>query len=151
MDARGVEYQSRGVSAPIPITDLPGKISPAVFPLQCIGSAVNKVSDPSVRGSALRSWGAIAYSAQDKGFGYSEGWSDLENAKKTAMENCEKHSAKCKLWLWYDHECGAIAADGNTVAWGTATAKSNAERRALMECKKAGGKKCVISVSQCSW
>ena len=103
-----------------------------------------------VQCSNLKSWGAIAYSAKDKGFGFSTGWNDLEKAKKVAMENCSKHGAECKLWAWYDHSCGAIAQDGKVVTWGTAPLRANAEQRALEECKKAGGKQCAIEVSQCS-
>jgi uncharacterized protein DUF4189 len=100
--------------------------------------------------SGMKSWGAIAYSAKDKGFGFSDGWNDLERAKKVAMDNCRKHGAECKLWAWFDHSCGAIAADGATVTWGTAAAKVVAEQRAMLECKKAGAKKCAVEVSVCS-
>jgi hypothetical protein len=31
------------------------------------------------------SWGAIAYSVKDKGFGYSDGWPDLTRAKNTGV------------------------------------------------------------------
>jgi hypothetical protein len=95
-------------------------------------------------------WGAIAYSAKDKGFGYSDGWPDLARAKKTALENCSKHGAACQLWIWYNRECDALAADGEKVGWGTSSAKQAADQRALAECTKGGGKKCAIQVSQCS-
>jgi hypothetical protein len=38
----------------------------------------------------------------------------------------------------YENECGAIAADGNIVTWGTAFL--NAEQRAMLECKKPAAK-----------
>src|ERR1700687_1832451 len=44
-----------------------------------------------VKCSNQKSWGAIAYSATDKGFGYSNGWSDVSEAKKEALNNCSKH------------------------------------------------------------
>jgi hypothetical protein len=50
----------------------------------------------------------------------------------------------------YENECGAIAADGNIVTFGTAYLRLNAEQRALLECKKAGGKNCAIKVWSCS-
>ena len=100
--------------------------------------------------SGQKSWGAIAYSTKDKGAGWSYGWNDLSKAKKEALDNCAKHGTACKLWAWYNNSCGAIAADGNIVTWGTASVKANADQRALLECKKAGGKKCAIEVSQCS-
>jgi hypothetical protein len=51
---------------------------------------------------------------------------------------------------WFENECGAVAADGNIVTWGTASLRANAERRALLECQKAGGKKCAIEAWVCS-
>ena len=64
------------------------------------------------------SLGAIAYSVKDKGLGYSDGWPDLARAKKTALDNCAKHGTACRLWMWYNRECGALAADGEKVGWG---------------------------------
>ncbi len=97
-----------------------------------------------------KSYGAIAYSAKDKGAGWSFGWKDLDKAKKIAMDNCSARGVACKLWVWYNNSCGAVAIDGSIVTWGTAYEKSAANQRALLECSKAGGKQCVIQVSQCS-
>jgi hypothetical protein len=100
--------------------------------------------------SNLKYWGAIAYSAKDKGAGWSFGWNDLDKAQKEAMDRCSKQGKTCKLWAWFDNSCGALAADGSIVTWGTAYAKANADQRALLECKKAGGKSCAIQASVCS-
>jgi hypothetical protein len=43
-----------------------------------------------------------------------------------------------------------LAADGSIVTWGTANQKENAQQRALLECKKAGGKNCAIEAWVCS-
>jgi hypothetical protein len=37
LESRGVGYQAKGLGTTIPVTDLPGKVSGAVFPLQCFG------------------------------------------------------------------------------------------------------------------
>jgi hypothetical protein len=103
-----------------------------------------------VKCSDQKSWGAIAYSAKDKGAGWSYGWNDLGRAQKQALDNCSKHGRACKLRVWYSNSCGALAADGNIVTWGTASIKANADQGALLECRKAGGKKCAIEISQCS-
>jgi hypothetical protein len=120
------------------------------------------VSDPSrcnnmpqfcniqCRGQHHDSWGAIAYSVKDKGNGWSYGWQDLDKAKKTALDNCVKNGSACKVWIWYNRQCGSIAADGEKVGWGVADAKQTADQRALAECANGGGKKCVVQVSQCS-
>lgn len=101
-------------------------------------------------GKNKKSYGAIAYSAKDKRAGWSYGFEDLSKAKKNALDNCSKQGSACQLWVWYANSCGAIAADGKIVTWGTSDIKRNADQRALSECAKAGGKKCAIEVSQCS-
>jgi hypothetical protein len=102
------------------------------------------------RCSGKRWWGAIAYSAKDKGFGWSNNWNDVNDAKKQAMDRCSKRGTACKLWAWFENECGAVAADGNIVTWGTASLEAGAKQRALLECKKAGGKNCAIEAWACS-
>ncbi len=102
------------------------------------------------RCSGRRWWGAIAYSAKDKGAGWSYEWNDLSEAQKQALDSCSKRGTACKLIAWFENECGAVAADGNIVTWGTAYLRKNAEQRALLECKKAGGKNCAIEAWVCS-
>lgn len=102
------------------------------------------------RCSGRRLWGAIAYSAKDKGFGWSNDFNNVEDAKKQAMSRCTKNGAACKLMAWFENECGAVAADGAIVTWGTAFLRENAQQRALQECRKAGGKKCAIEAWACS-
>jgi hypothetical protein len=102
------------------------------------------------RCSGRRWWGAIAYSAPDKQFGYAFEYNNVNDAKKQAMDRCTKTGRACKIWVYYENECGAIAADGNTVTWGTAFLRQNAEQRAMQECKKAGGRNCAIQAWSCS-
>jgi hypothetical protein len=97
-----------------------------------------------------KSWGAIAYSPKDKARGWSEGFADLSQAQQKALDNCSVRGAACKLRVWYNNSCGALAADGDIVTFGTSDVRANADQRVLLECKKAGGKKCVVEVSQCS-
>ncbi len=96
------------------------------------------------------SFGAIAYSAKDKGAGWSFGWNSESKAEQVALDNCSKHGSQCKVLVWYRNSCGAVAADGDIVAWGQASAKRTAEQSALDKCGKAGGKKCAIETAQCS-
>jgi uncharacterized protein DUF4189 len=102
------------------------------------------------RCSGKKSWGSIAYSPPDQQFGYSLDWNNVNDAKKDALARCNKTGKACKVWIYYENECGAIAADGNTVTWGTAYLRANAEQRALLECRKSGGKNCAIRVWGCS-
>ncbi len=96
-------------------------------------------------------WGAIAYSWKDK----ISGWSFALNSEGTAAQVAKKYcanrgGANCILQATYYEACGAVAADGDLVAWGTESTKVQAEKRALLECAKIGGKKCVVEVSACS-
>jgi hypothetical protein len=95
-------------------------------------------------------WGAIAYSVKDKEFGYSYGWEDVDKAKKAAMDSCVKTGTACKPWIWYNNQCGAIAADGEKIGWGVDDSKQTADKGAITACTNIGGKKCVVQVSQCS-
>ena len=97
------------------------------------------------------SYGAIAYSPKDKLWGFTYGKSDKTTAEKLAMQFCVKEGgAKCEIAASFSNTCGAIAADGNVVTWGTDGTKYNAQLRAVAECKKAGGKQCEAQASICS-
>jgi len=101
--------------------------------------------------SNKRSYGAIAYSAKDKGAGWSYNWDDQSKAQKVALDNCSAHGSACKSIVWYYNSCAAVAADGNIVTWGRDSTRPRAQQTALTECTKAGGKKCVIQASLCSF
>jgi len=101
--------------------------------------------------SEKRSYGAIAYSAKDKGAGWSHGWDDQSKAQRVALDKCSERGSACKVIMWYYNSCGAVAADGDIVTWGRDSTIQMAQQTALRECVKAGGKKCAIQVSQCSF
>jgi hypothetical protein len=82
----------------------------------------------------VKSWGAIAYRPKDEGAGWSYGFADLDKAKQQAMDNGNKRGAACKLWVWYNMQCGALAHDSDIVTWGTAEVREDADRRAVAEC-----------------
>ena len=98
-----------------------------------------------------RWWGAIAYSKPDGAWGASWGWTEVEGAKKRAMARCVASKApNCKVWIFFEDQCGAIAADGALTGWGTAADKGTAMRRAVQECRSAGGANCTVKASACS-
>ena len=128
---------------------------------ECIGSTCYDYSNHAdfcgeirakcqARCSGRRQWGAIAYSVRDKGYGYSYGFNDVKDAKAEAMRRCSKQGASCELEAWFENECGAVAADGKIVTWGTAYLKEGAQQRAMLECKKIGGKNCAVEAWVCS-
>jgi hypothetical protein len=103
------------------------------------------------KGRQNNSWGAIAYSKPDKAAGWSYEKSDKATAERIAMQECSKQGgAKCLVEASFSNACGAVAADGALVAWGTADTKANAQQRAVAECAKSGGRKCAVEASLCS-
>jgi Domain of unknown function (DUF4189) len=103
------------------------------------------------RCSGKKLWGAIAYSKSDKAFGWSIEQNVEADAKKAALAKCIANGgAGCQVWVKFENECGAVAADGNIATWGTAAVQATAQQRAILECKKAGGKNCTIAAWACS-
>jgi hypothetical protein len=121
------------------------------------------VSDPSscnnmpqlctiqCKGKKGDTWGSIAYSKQDKISGWSNAQSERATAERTAMQYCVKAGGRsCVVEASFHNDCGAVAVDGDHVAWGVEATKAGAVERAMSECAKGGGKKCAIEQSACS-
>lgn len=103
------------------------------------------------RGKDLTSWGAIAYSKKDKISGWSFEQVDRASAERVALQNCNKEGGvKCVIETSFNATCGAVAADGDLVAWGTNRTEPSAKLSATAECTKLGGKKCEVEASVCS-
>jgi len=95
-------------------------------------------------------WGAIAYSARDMGAGWSQGKADRASAEKEAMSVCSQRGKDCVLRTAFNKQCGALAADGAFAGWGSSTDQRAAQLKAVDDCKKAGGARCVLHISFCS-
>lgn len=96
------------------------------------------------------SWGAIAYSPADMGAGWSQGKDDRASAEKEAMAACSQRGKGCVLRTAFNKQCGALAADRNFTGWGASTDQRAAQQKAIDDCKKAGGTRCVLHISFCS-
>ena len=57
--------------------------------------------------------------------------------------------SQCILQASVNFACGAVAADGGLVAWGTDSSKFRAQQRAPAECAKIGGRKCAVEAAIC--
>lgn len=95
-------------------------------------------------------WGAIAYSSADMGAGWSQGKDDRASAEKEAMAACSQRGKACVLRTAFNKQCGALAADRNFTGWGASTDQRAAQQKAIDDCKKAGGTRCVLHISFCS-
>jgi hypothetical protein len=105
-------------------------------------------SPPAV---AISSYGAIAYGRLSRAWGYSERWSDQARAESVALQNCAQTGDDCRVMVWFDRSCGAVAADGGRAAfWGVGSDADAAGRQALEHCQDAGGMVCEIKAARCS-
>ena len=99
----------------------------------------------------VASWGAIAYSARDMGAGWSQGKEDRASAERDALSACTKRGKQCVVQTAFRNECGALAADGLFTGWATSTDQTQALQKALAECRKSGGSRCVPHIAFCSF
>jgi hypothetical protein len=97
------------------------------------------------------SWGAIAYSTADMGAGSSQAKSDRASAEREAMSICSQRGKACVLRVAFNKQCGALAADRNFAGSGASANEREAQKKALDECAKAGGARCVLHISFCSF
>ena len=96
------------------------------------------------------SWGAIAYSNNDMGAGWSQGKDDRASAEKEALAACSQRGKACVLRTTFNKQCGALAADREFAGWGASADPREAQQKAIDDCKKAGGARCVLHISFCS-
>ena len=70
----------------------------------CPGSA------PSASGGAPH-YGAIAYGATSKAWGYSYRWGSEAKAEAVAMQTCGQHGDDCKVAVWFKTQCGPVVSE----------------------------------------
>jgi Domain of unknown function (DUF4189) len=113
-------------------------------------SAPSTSAAPASAPARKISWGAIAYSSGDMSAGWSLGKDDRATAEKEAMAICAQRGKACTLRTAFNKQCAALAADRNLTGLGTAADQREANQKAVDECKRAGGARCVLHVSFCS-
>jgi len=97
------------------------------------------------------SWGAIAYSAPDHQAGWSSAKNDRTLAEREAMSVCSQRGKACEVVTTFNKKCGALARDGNFVGLATSTDQREALQKAVQECTRNGGSRCVPQVLFCSY
>jgi hypothetical protein len=63
---------------------------------------------------------------------------------------CQQRGKSCVLRGAFNKQCGALAADRNFEGVGTSTDARAAQAKAMDECRKAGGTRCVLHIMFCS-
>jgi Domain of unknown function (DUF4189) len=98
-----------------------------------------------------QSYGAIAYGPTSGNWGWSNKWGTKGGAERYALKKCA--SRDCRVVTWFNHQCGAVAADNATGDYGydSGTTKGRAEAGALNFCTSSGGSACKVLVSACSF
>lgn len=113
----------------------------------CGSAEVNCNMSCETQKANRKSYGAIAYSRKDGGYGFSHGQESQKQAENMAMEYCKQNGERCRSMVWFQNSCGAVAAIGRKTGWGHADTEYEAQDKALKDC---GKKNCEVKVSHCS-
>lgn len=97
-------------------------------------------------GQALAAGSLAIDSLQGEKYGFSFNHPSTDQADARAMREC---GSDCAVVLRFGGgQCGAYAADqakgSNAYGWGTAANSSNAQARAMSECRERGGSSCKV-------
>ncbi len=105
---------------------------------------------PVGQSASAASFGAIAFSQDTGGWGYSYNYRSRGAAQRRAMNECRSKGRGCRVIVWFRNACGALAVGrGNAYGWGWDAIRNRARGRALSACRaRAGG--CQIRVDVCS-
>lgn len=100
-------------------------------------------------------WGAIA-SDSSGAIGVSSGQTSRKKALKAAIDHCRsKGGTDCSVALEYHDQCAAVAWGGeggsSRTMFSSAANQSEAEGRALDNCKQTVGEVCKVFYSGCSY
>src|SRR6185436_6607670 len=105
--------------------------------------AVSQTDSFSPARMAQESWGAIAYSNSTSRWGSSTNLFTRDDAERRAITECGEQD--CRVVIAFRNSCGAFARDGSNV-WGVGTGSSEdeANRSAIFNCQRNGGRDCRI-------
>ena len=120
----------------------------------CLGANARCLQSCGARsGTGTGGFGAIAYSVSSGTHGYSYGQASQAAAEAMAVRQCQLQggASDCAAVLWFNHSCGALAANDRHAygaEWAASTA--DAERKAVATCLAQGSGSCTVARSFCS-
>lgn len=87
-------------------------------------------------------------------YGYSTKYSSLSDARRRALRECRSHNGEnCEIKLTLMGNCAAMATDRSRSCgaggWARRATRSAAERVAIEQCEKFGGRDCRVRVGFC--
>ena len=95
-------------------------------------------------------YGAIAYGPGNGAWGTSYDFSSRWEAERVAMSNCAANGYDCRILVWFENACGALAINGaGAYGSGWGTNRGIAEGHALNVCSRNGGG-CYVSRWVCT-
>src|SRR5450432_154180 len=88
---------------------------------------------------------AIAVSDSTLKWGASSGYSSRYEAERWALAKCREFASDCKVQMWGERRCIALATSKRDLTWGVDAGlyPETAQAKALAQCRAAGGKACV--------
>ena len=99
---------------------------------------------------AANEYGALAYGRKNGALGWSYNYDDEDEARRRAMEECEKYASDCKIARTFTDVCVTVARAGNRMGWAWGYEKAERRRRAIAECRKDGGRNCKVEANFCT-
>jgi Domain of unknown function (DUF4189) len=95
---------------------------------------------------------ALAFSESDWSWGASWGALSRAQAEASALAQCRKYARDCKAQVWAVNGCAAWAVSDGDGHWGIGWNGfvDIAEARALGDCRRAGGRNCVVRAHPCA-
>lgn len=96
-------------------------------------------------------WGAIAVDPSRSAWGFFDGAPSKRRASKAAVDSCKKNGGKkCKIYIAYYNQCGALASGDNRITTFGAPESEQAEREAIRSCSEKT-ENCGVVHSGCSY
>jgi len=144
-----IQILSAASRAQEPAPPTPGMENTCVMNLGYLACQGNGVPTPvASRGY----WAAIAISPSSLTAGGAHGRGSDSEASEIALQNCRRNGAKdCKVLTGGANQCVALAISYSDKSWGYDSGRNRvtAASNALAQCRKFGGKNCVLIVSPC--
>jgi hypothetical protein len=95
---------------------------------------------------------AIALSDSTLATGWSWNANSQAEAERLALASCAKHARDCKVQMWGENECLALATSEPDGSWGVDYDRNGAKAKAkaLALCRNLGGQNCVVKADPCA-
>ncbi|QHG89069.1 MULTISPECIES: DUF4189 domain-containing protein [Xanthomonas] len=106
---------------------------------------------PRPTGEWIKTWGAIATSKSMGEAGTSANKTSEDEARRIAIQECERGGAKdCEVNLAYHNQCAALASSQTDTFFQASGTEGRAAKLAMQSCKDSNGGSCKVRYSECT-